>query len=77
MSRPLRIPHPALDVADARDRAAVVPQQARGHAAHVAEALDDDPLAPQLLAETLGRLVEHEDDAAAGGLAPARASRPR
>ena len=66
------VPDPALDVADARDRAPVAPQQTRGHAAHVAEALHDDLLAPQLLAQALGRLVEHVDDAAPGGLAPAR-----
>ena len=68
MSRPLGFQIAALHVADPGDEAAVVPQQARGHRADVAEALDDDAAALQLLPEAARRLVEDVHDAASGGL---------
>ena len=69
-----RVPDRALEVAHAGDDGAVVPEHAGGDGADIAEALDDDRLAAQLLAQVLGRLVQDVDDPAPGGLAPPRRS---
>src|SRR5205823_4418870 len=68
----LRIPDGALEVAETGDHAPVAPEHPGGDAADVAEALDHDLLAAQLLPEALGRLVQDVHDAAAGGLPTAR-----